>query len=236
MKVFKVLSIVIFLLIPCFTYGTSSDVVKCPKPPKDQPVVNYFLTSFTDAGENLQNYIPRDLVLINKKDTYNEGNYCLRKPVYDAFKRMNNAMKLKTGMSLKIRSGFRSYNVQVNFKKIYGNLAADPGRSEHQLGTAIDIIGGTPGEKLLDSKEYVWLQKNAAKYGFVQSYPDERIEEVESIDTTKNPNIVIEQKPDLKNGEAWHWRYIGEETAIKIPKSMKLGEYLNKVKLNKENK
>ncbi len=262
MKYYKVLPISIFLLIPLFSYGASSKVIKCPQPPKNQPIVNYFLTSFTDPSENLQNYIPRDLVLVSKNDTYKNGHYCLRKPVYAAFKRMNKAIKKETGMSLKIRSGFRSYKVQTNFKNIYGSLAASPGRSEHQLGTAIDLIGSTEGEKLIDSKEYTWLQKNAARYGFVQSYPNETINEsTDNIDTLQanlqanasqinTNNLPSDQRrvnfdstqmspvTDFDKssaespivGEAWHWRYIGEATAISMPQ-INLGKYLDQVKI-----
>jgi len=254
MKYFRISVIAIFLLIPYLTYGASSKIIKCPKPPKNQPIINYFLTSFTDPTENLRNYIPRDLVLVSKSDTYNTGHYCIRKPVYTAFKRMNKAIKKETGMTLKIRSGFRSYRVQTNFKKIFGGLAASPGRSEHQLGTALDLIGSTPGEKLIDSKEYIWLQKNAATYGFVQSYPNEVINEsTENIDTIQANmqanvsqvgmvNIPTEQRrvnidstrhdsaESPISGEAWHWRYIGEATAIAMPKT-DLGTYLNQVKL-----
>ena len=247
MKYLKFLPVVIFLLIPFSTYGATSTVIKCPKPPKNQPVVNYFLTSFTDPAENLQNYIPRDLVLVSDIDTYNYSHYCLRKPVYDAFKRMNKALKKQTGMTLQIRSGFRSYKVQENFKKIFGGLAASPGRSEHQLGTALDLIGTTPGEKLADSKEYIWLTQNAAKYGFVQSYPNETINEptdpteglIANLQATAiQPNLnntPPEKQPDVTPGEAWHWRYIGESTAVAMPAG-DLGTYLDQVKINQAKK
>lgn len=240
MKTYKLLVTFICISMPYFTYGAGSVVIKCPKPPKNQPVINYFLTSFTNPDENLENYIPRDLVLVSETDTYKDSHYCLRKPVYAAFKRMNKALIKETGMSLKIRSGFRSYKVQENFKKIFGGLAANPGRSEHQLGTALDLIGSTDGEKLIDSKEYIWLQKNAAKYGFVQSYPDEVINESTlPLDTLQanmqaNANQVISSnnadKPtEVNKGEAWHWRYIGEATAINMPVGS-LGQYLDTVK------
>jgi D-alanyl-D-alanine carboxypeptidase len=81
--------------------------------------------------------------------------------------------------------------------------SAFPGTSEHQLGTAMDIVTYIPGlgyklETEMDqTPAYAWLQANAYKFGFVLSYP-------------KGPDGPKAVNP--RTGyiyEPWHWRYIG---------------------------
>ena len=49
-----------------------------------------------------------------------------------------------------------------------GNLAAKPGRSNHQSGIAVDISAQK------GSKSYSWLVQNAWKYGFIRAVRKER--------------------------------------------------------------
>ena len=117
---------------------------------------------------------------------------------------MKDAAK-KDGVSLKVISGFRSYNTQKylynNYVKADGKSAADrysarPGHSEHQTGLAADInkISYTWG----DTKEGKWLNDNCYKYGFVIRY-------------TKDG----ESKTGYKF-EPWHIRYLGVDVAKKL--------------------
>lgn len=88
------------------------------------------------------------------------------------------------GVRLLMVSGFRSFDYQAEL--IRNKLAAGqdivevlrvnaaPGFSEHHSGRAIDIA--TPGSRPLtaafeDTEAFVWLQKNAADFGFSMSYP-----------------------------------------------------------------
>jgi hypothetical protein len=55
--------------------------------------------------------------------------------------------------------------------------SASPGRSEHQLGTTVDV--GTPGTVLADAALETtaagrWLEKHASEYGFVLTFSRER--------------------------------------------------------------
>nr|MBP9058550.1 M15 family metallopeptidase [Candidatus Paceibacterota bacterium] len=75
----------------------------------------------------------------------------------------------------------------------------------HQLGTTVDFssssLGGVLSEKFKDTKEGLWLQANAHKYGFVMSFPSGK-EEVTGY-----------------KFEPWHYRYVGVETAQEIKDS-----------------
>jgi len=77
----------------------------------------------------------------------------------------------RDGVQVAINSGFRSY---VEQKALYDgyqrglpgyNLAAPPGRSNHQNGVAFDIrVAGGDGDPT-----YEWLKKNAPAHGFVRT-------------------------------------------------------------------
>lgn len=79
-----------------------------------------------------------------------------------AFREMARAAR-KQGVTLAIRSGFRSHEAQkqlyARFRRGWGNLAARPGYSNHQSGKAVDIY-------IDDYRVYQWLRKHAAKFGF----------------------------------------------------------------------
>ena len=88
------------------------------------------------------------------------------------------------GVTLMIVSGFRNFEYQaslirkkINAGQVLGEILevnAAPGYSEHHTGRAVDIA--SPGSRPLTeefetSEAFVWLQKNAADYGFSMSYP-----------------------------------------------------------------
>ncbi len=79
------------------------------------------------------------------------------------------------GVEIVINSGFRTYGEQKylfdNYKKGVAGfyLAAVPGRSKHQNGTALDIpVGGGPSLPTYD-----WLSSNATSHGFVRTVKSE---------------------------------------------------------------
>lgn len=117
------------------------------------------------------------------------------------------AAAASAGLTLSITSSYRSYQNQIvtyngwvatnGSTEAADTVSARPGYSEHQTGFAIDL--GTSGcalECFAGTPHYAWLQQNAAKYGFIQRYHAG----FESI-TGYSP-------------EAWHYRYVGPETAI----------------------
>lgn len=111
------------------------------------------------------------------------------------------------GVYLKAVSGYRSFDEQMELKGRYdmifgagtaNEFSAYQGYSEHQLGTAVDF-STSEMKGVLDGFEktnaYVWLKKNAYKYGFVLSYPE--------------GNQYYQFEP-------WHWRFVGIELATDL--------------------
>ncbi|HVE56526.1 MAG TPA: M15 family metallopeptidase [Pyrinomonadaceae bacterium] len=75
----------------------------------------------------------------------------------------------EVNLQLAIESGFRTYRHQEKLYNLYlkgkGNLAAKPGRSNHQHGQAFDLNTlGFDGTAMYD-----WLKKNAPKFGFLRT-------------------------------------------------------------------
>ena len=93
----------------------------------------------------------------------------------------------KDGKCLVVSSGFRTTEQQIKVKEKYGDLAEEPGKSEHQTGMAVDLQACpmTDGKRddeaerpelakpFNELSEYKWLKKNAGKYGFTQTYENE---------------------------------------------------------------
>jgi hypothetical protein len=79
-----------------------------------------------------------------------------------AFRAMAKAAR-KVGVSLAIRSGYRTHAKQKKLYKKYragdGNLAAKPGYSVHESGRALDLV-------VTESRTYAWLVAHAAEFGF----------------------------------------------------------------------
>lgn len=131
----------------------------------------------------------------------------------------------KDGIHLVPVSGYRTVERQRNNfeRKIdtyidagYGKVEATqeaatiilpPGTSEHNAGLAMDIC--SLEQDFEDTEEFAWLCENAADYGFILRYPEDK------QDITK---IIY---------EPWHWRYVGVEAAKEMKASGEcLEEYL----------
>ncbi len=134
--------------------------------------------------------------------------------IYEDFSAMTAAMRA-AGLSPYINSGFRThatqqylYNRKINQYLSYGYSYADaellaqkwvavPGTSEHELGLALDFNM----DMWNSTAVHTWLKNNAHNYGFIYRYqPD---------------------KTDITgiNPEAWHYRYVGRDNAIRITES-----------------
>lgn len=132
-----------------------------------------------------------------------------------------------SGLRPTVNSGYRSYSAQViAWNKWLGNqpetaavFSAQPGHSEHQLGTTVDfgspelpdIVGIEDVEfhtYFYQTSEGIWLAENAHRYGFTLSYPREAFELTGFY------------------YEPWHYRYVGEEMATMLKEiDMFLTEY-----------
>jgi D-alanyl-D-alanine carboxypeptidase len=78
---------------------------------------------------------------------------------------------------------------------------ARPGHSEHQLGTALDVLDPEAGElsaAFADTPAGQWIAAHAHEYGFVLSYPADALE-----------RTCYEFEP-------WHLRYVGRDIAAQI--------------------
>ncbi len=132
------------------------------------------------------------------------------------------------GFRLEIRSAYRSYSHQsVTFEKWVDHelvharqrghpltyaeavtraatYSAPPGKSEHQTGLTIDLlpIGASDIGFIIPDDLRIWLNANAYKYGWVQSYPIKLSEDV-----------LITQQLTGYTSEPWHWRWQGRAAA-----------------------
>lgn len=166
---------------------------------------------------------PGDLVLLPAKYSYGAGQY-LRAEAADAVMKLIDAAA-REGVTLLAASSYRSYADQVvTFNSWAAQLGEDeaarvsarPGHSEHQLGTTTDIVG--PGadynlDLMPGTPEAAWIAANAARFGFVVSYP-EGMEDVTGY-----------------IHEPWHIRYVGADVAADVAGSgLTLAEYLHSIR------
>lgn len=147
---------------------------------------------------------------------------------------------LKEGITLYLRSGYRSMQTQqVNYNANIERLQNQglskeeatvqtnlyytvPGHSEHHTGLAFDIITPeyhsdiyTLDERFAETDAYAWLLENCADYGFILRY------EAHKTDITQI------------NFEPWHYRYVGVEHAKYIEANdICFEEYIELLKAN----
>jgi D-alanyl-D-alanine carboxypeptidase len=188
----------------------------CPKPEKDYNDETYLGVSQIVPLED-QKYIPSDLVPLNKKIS-KYANLCVKSEVLTPLEHMIADAHID-GKEIIVSSGFRDYDTQTTLVKnriketgIEPLLSvAKPGYSEHQLGVAVDltsvsIASTSTFSTFADTPESAWLEDNAYKYGFIQSY---------SRGKEKITGYMY---------EPWHYRYVGIENAKEIITS---GETIN---------
>ncbi|MDD2591433.1 MAG: M15 family metallopeptidase [Erysipelotrichaceae bacterium] len=156
----------------------------------------------------VSDYVPD---LVDMSVQYASSGQQLQTEAYQAFTKMVDAMKSDGLGGIYVYSGYRSYQTQ---ERIYNNYvrskgqqwadrySARPGHSEHQLGLAVDVTATkSPSAAFETTPEYLWLQDNAYRYGFIMRYPEDS---------------------ELITGygyEPWHYRYLGVELATKVYQS-----------------
>lgn len=150
---------------------------------------------------------------------YVQGSYELEVTAAKHCRDMIAAAK-EDGIELKVLSAYRTVSYQkklferniesrmVKYGWSYDEAYADvlinialPGTSEHNAGLAVDIVTEDDWdtyEAFDQTKEYRWLQENAADYGFILRY--------------------LKDKTDITGYiyEPWHYRYVGVEYAAVI--------------------
>jgi hypothetical protein len=152
-------------------------------------------------------YAPDDLVDI--PPPYHMGQddrrYLLRAEAVESLVAML-AEARNHGLDIRAGSTYRSWAQQ---KKLFDRAveqsgpaqrySAPPGHSEHQLGTAVDLVDGA-GRHFIEQSfgetpHYRWLVQHAAAHGWHQSYTADNVHQTGYI------------------CEPWHWRYLGEPRA-----------------------
>lgn len=128
----------------------------------------------------------------------------LHKDAASAFEQMVQDAQAQ-GLDIKAVSGFRSVALQKEIwdsktantdPSIVAKTSAPPGHSEHHTGYAVDVgnnANASLNESWANTAEYAWMQKNAGKYGFEESFPQGNAQGV--------------------SFEPWHWRFTGSADA-----------------------
>jgi D-alanyl-D-alanine carboxypeptidase-like protein len=99
----------------------------------------------------------------------------------DAYLKLKDAAE-EDNIQISINSAFRTFQRQAELRRLFdagqGNLAAQPGHSNHQHGQAFDL---NTRHNVFDGSDkiYEWMKKNGPKHGFVRTV----------------------------SKESWHWEY-----------------------------
>ncbi|AFA47865.1 M15 family metallopeptidase [Acetobacterium woodii] len=162
-----------------------------------------------------ESYVPADLITVDLPSTRDTQ---LRTVAAAGLTKLFDAAS-EAGLELYCCSGYRSYETQSELYdwnvSTYGVEGADlvsaqPGKSEHQLGLAMDVTSASVDFDLLESfgttAEGQFIKDNAYKYGFIVRYP--------------------QGKTDITGYayEPWHLRYLGVDVATDIYNSGKTME------------
>jgi LAS superfamily LD-carboxypeptidase LdcB len=155
-----------------------------------------------------ENYVPASLTDIPDQYKYNDSKQL--QFLTQAYPFLANMLTQAQNdhVALYVVSAYRSFGTQANLKSEYtvtygagtaNAFSADQGYSEHQLGTAVDLIttgmNGQLTQAFDQTAAYQWLVNNAYKYGFELSYPK------------GNAYYIY---------EPWHWRFVGVKLATML--------------------
>lgn len=159
------------------------------------------LLTLVDKTHSLDaDFKPSDLVPLTDKTHYNfyRNDLSLRVPAEKSLSQMADAARADGITNFVVSSTFRSYDYQKGLFERYvkqdglelaERYSARPGKSQHQLGTAVDF--GSITDDFAETRQGRWVYANAAKYGWSLSFP-------------KGYEPVTGYM-----WECWHFRYIG---------------------------
>jgi D-alanyl-D-alanine carboxypeptidase len=157
-----------------------------------------------------EDYAPPDLV--DSTEAGFESRDQVRALVVDDLAALRAAAEAN-GTPIVVISGYRSYSYQENLfleratqvgAEEAARRTAHPGHSEHQLGTAIDVLDPGVGELTTafgETPAGQWIAAHAHEFGFVVSYPE-----------GASDRTCYEYEP-------WHLRYVGRDVAAEIHES-----------------
>lgn len=165
-----------------------------------------------------EDYAPVLVLAESSKEQY------IRTEADDAWDAMRAVCETDTGYVLYLCSGYRTFEAQAAlFSKSIQDKGigyacsknAMEGRSEHNLGLALDIStteAGVISSGFADTPAGVWVGEHCYEYGFILRYPR---------DKTAVTGYVF---------EPWHYRYVGMDLAGALFASgQTLEEYYGKV-------
>lgn len=157
-----------------------------------------------------EDYAPPDMA--STTDAGFEAGFPIRALVIDDLRALREAAR-EAGVPIEPTFGYRSYRYQRDVfadwrarrgRKRALRIAARPGHSEHQLGTALDFksagadnVDRSWGEEPAGR----WMAENAWRFGFVLTYPRG------------------ERAVSCYAYEPWHFRYFGPRLAGEINES-----------------
>jgi len=179
----------------------------CPEQTTIYP--NFFLRKIDRQHLLPTDYAPSSLEDISTK-VKTIGIICVRQDIVQSLIAMFREAE-REGVYLAVTSGYRKPEIQKYlydfWLRVQGVSAldeiAEPGASEHQLGTTIDFTDASIGyagvdDRFGNSDGGKWLAANAHKYGFTMSYPKDK------------------EKVTGYKYEPWHWRFVGADIAAAL--------------------
>ena len=166
---------------------------------------------------NNKKYIPNDLEKLSWDYITDAKNWqYLRHEALLNLQKMSKDFYDNFQEKLKIVSAYRSYEYQVWIKSRWCSdlLCAKAWYSEHQTGLAVDLFEASSKAEFLSkadlSNYFDWLNQNAYKYWFTNSYQKWL-------------------KVDWYAIEPWHWRYVWEDLATYLSENnLTLAEFVQK--------
>ncbi len=176
----------------------------------DDPDVEWATTVIDTTRRLPDAYRPPDLV--DSTEAGFESRDQVRALVIDDLAALRTAAEAN-GTPIVVISGYRSFSYQANlFFQRAAQIGAEeaalhtahPGHSEHQLGTAIDVLDPGVGELTTafgETPAGQWIAAHAHEFGFVVSYPE-----------GARDRTCYEYEP-------WHLRYVGRDVAADIHES-----------------
>ncbi len=219
---------------------SAADITEPEEEEETEPPVPYDATKLAEPRTiNMPENDTWSLVVVNQFYTITPGyepfveqvlpdsGVYLDERVAKAFRTMYTAA-LADGIELTLSAGYitpdrqtRKFNKQVQAYMEQGLdqetakahaafIVLPAGCSESNYGLAVDI--GWQEDDFAESPVYAWLRANAAKYGFIERYTEEK------VDVTHF------------HAEPWHWRYVGSAAAQEmVAENLCLEEYRNRV-------
>lgn len=182
----------------------------------DQSIMKYVSPDF--AFQKID-YKPDDLIFISSEYIQDgKGNQTLRQEAKNQLDLLAKDFSRAFGIPLKVISAYRSYWYQIGIKSwgCSDIFCAKAGHSEHQTGLAIDIFEASNEQEFFSKQDlkiyFTWMQENAYKYWFHNSY-----QKGEEID-----GYAI---------EPWHWRYVWTSFAKYLwEKDLSFSQYYKNIK------